>query len=330
MLKQLIRYRVRRLLNKYNDTSNLIHRSLLYFPGSSSRKLAKTLEPRESDRGHLEIAPTQSIEKNTSSTSSQSFIRDEAPHTTRIPAPLWNKRRRVESFSRWSSDRRGEPEGSVRDRGGERVRMSERYRRDRRFGDREAGKESEKGFRDRGGERDRVSERYSQERRFGDRQAGREPVKSFGGERDRVSERYSQGRRSWDRQAGRGPESFHDRGGERDGASERYSQQQRFGDRQAGRESEKSFHDRGGERDKVSERHSREQTFGDRQAGRKVAQSEDDTRHLAYKQYLERRDSRSSGMCSVSCHKFAKDLTLMIDSAPRFTPSFQVGHTKWS
>ena len=74
-------------------------------PGSSSRKLAKTLEPTDSDRGHLEIAPKQSKQ-------SSSFVREEAPHTTRIPAPLWNKssRRPVERSGRWSSVSRREPE----------------------------------------------------------------------------------------------------------------------------------------------------------------------------------------------------------------------------
>jgi hypothetical protein len=181
-----------------------LHNNLFfYFPGSSSRKLAKTLQPKESNRGHLEVAPRQSIEKKSSPTSSQSFIREEAPHTTRIPAPLWNKRRPPERPARLSSDRRRES------------------------------------FRDRGHERDRVSERYSQEQTFGGR----------GRERDRVSERYGQAR-----------------------------------------------------------------TFGDRQVGKTVTESKnDDTRYLAYKQYVERRDSRLSGKCSVSCHKIAKDLTLKIN-----------------
>ena len=53
--------------------------------------LQKTLEPKESDRGRLEIAPRQFIIPSTS----QSFIREEAPYPTRVPALLlvWNKRR---------------------------------------------------------------------------------------------------------------------------------------------------------------------------------------------------------------------------------------------
>ena len=94
--------------------------------------------------------------------------------------------------------------------------------------------------------------------------------------------------------------------------SERRSPELTFGDRQAGenrrRESERSFRDRGRERDGVSQRNSSESTFGDRQAGEKVTESKNDT-HLAYKQYVERRDSRASGKCSNSCHKNCKDST---------------------
>lgn len=139
-----------------------------------------------------------------------------------------------------------------------------------------------------------------------------------------MSERNSRERIFGDRQ---GEKSFRDRGREGDRVSERYSRERISGDRQG----EKSFRDRGREGDRVSERYSRDQTFGDRQAGKKVTESkDDDTRHLAYKQYVERRDSRPAGKCSASCHKFAKDLTQKIIDSARFTSSLNVIHTKWS
>ena len=211
------------------------------FSGSSSRKLAKTLEPKESNQGHLEIAPKES--KKSSSTS-QSFTREEAPHTTRIPAPLWNKRRPVERLVRRSSDRR---------------------------------RESERSFRDRGRERDRVSERYSQE-----------PTSRWSSNRHRESE-----------------ESFRDRGRERGGVSERYSQEQTPRSSSNNRETEGSYRDRRREGDEVSERSSQERPSGSGQAGKKVAES-NDTRYYAYKQYLERREFRLPGKCSVLYHKIAK------------------------
>lgn len=108
----------------------------MFFPGSSSRKLAKTLKPKESDRGHLEIAPRQSKKLP----KSQSFIREEAPHTTRIPAPLWNKRKPIERPARWSLDRRREAEKSFPDRGPEKDRVSKGYSQEQTFGGIQAGK----------------------------------------------------------------------------------------------------------------------------------------------------------------------------------------------
>ena len=171
-----------------NHSSNLLLKHITHYFPESPRKLAKSLEPKESNQGHLEVAP---IEKKPSSRPSSSFVREEAPHTTRIPAPLWNKRRQ---HSRYPSDR---------------------------------DREYERSFRDRRRERDRVPERYS----------------------------------------------------------------------------------------------SREQMFGDRQGGSK----NDNPHYLAYKQYVERRDSRSLGKCFTSCHKLAKYLTQNSAPAPRF-----ITLLKWS
>jgi hypothetical protein len=174
----------------------------LFFPGSSSGKLAKTLEPKESDGGHLEIAPKQSKQ----SPKSQSFIRDKAPHTTRVPAAQWNRpsRRPVVRSGRWSSDRPREPERSFRGPGRERDRMSGRD----------------------GREGDKVSGRYSWDGREGDRMSERS-----GREGDKVSGRYSRDGREGDRVSGR----FSRDGREGDRVSERYSREQTFGDGQAGK-----------------------------------------------------------------------------------------------
>jgi hypothetical protein len=226
-------------------------------PGSSSRKLAKTLEPKESDRGHLEIAPTQSKKPPTSG----SFLREEAPHTTRVPAPLWSGRRPVERLVRRSSDRR-EPERSFRDRGREGDRG---YSREQTFRGTDAGKNL-RSFRDRGREGDGG---YSREQTF----------------------------RGTD--AGKNLRSFRDRGREGDGG---YSREQTFRGTDAGKKVG-SFRDRGREGDGG---YSREQTFRGTEAGKDLKVVEkNDTRYYAYKQYLERRDSRP-GKCSVSYHKIAK------------------------
>ena len=112
----------------------------------------------------LAIPPKQLSSKKPSA--SQTFIREEAPHTTRIPAPLWNKRRPVERLSRWSSDRRLESAESFRDRRRERDGMSERYSQEQtpRWSS-NRHRESEESLRDHGRERGGVSEQYSRERK---------------------------------------------------------------------------------------------------------------------------------------------------------------------
>jgi hypothetical protein len=166
---------LRNRVSLLNDSSNLFQCCSFVLPGSSSRKLAKTLEAEELAEGLLAISP-----RSKTSSTSQSFIREEAPHTTRIPAPLWNKRRPVERLSRWSSDRHLESEESFRDRGRETDGVTERYSRERtaRWSS-DRHRESEESFRDRGRVHDGVSEQYSQEQTFGGGHAGKKVAESI-------------------------------------------------------------------------------------------------------------------------------------------------------
>ena len=87
--------------------------------GSSSRKLA-------------EIPPTQPPKPR-----QQSFTREAAPHTTRVPVPIRN--RPVKRPARWSSGSRGRFENRLRGPGREGDRMTERYGQSQKFvGGREA------------------------------------------------------------------------------------------------------------------------------------------------------------------------------------------------
>ena len=94
------------------------------FSASSSRKLAKSLKLNASKGGHVEIAPSQPS-NSAPPPPSQSFTREAAPHTTRVPVPLRSKlsRRPVE---RWSSDRRRSTDKNFRDHDRGKGRLTER------------------------------------------------------------------------------------------------------------------------------------------------------------------------------------------------------------
>ena len=106
---------------------------------ASSRKLAESLEPKRSNGGRLETAPSQPKKSPTT----QSFIREAAPHTTRVPVHLWNKpsRRLVERPARSSSDKRLGSERIFHDSGGGKGGVSERYGQARTFRGRQAREE---------------------------------------------------------------------------------------------------------------------------------------------------------------------------------------------
>ena len=253
-------------------------------PGSSSRKLAKTLEPTDSDRGHLEIAPKQSKQ-------SSSFVREEAPHTTRIPAPLWNKssRRPVERSGRWSSVSRREPERTF---GREKSDLSwdkpsrrpaerpERWSSDsRREPERTFGRERADLSWDKSSRRPvERSERWS-----------REPEKTFGREKSDLS---------WDK-----PSRTPVERPERWSSNSRREPERTFGRREADSPPAERP-----ERWSSDRRQESEKTFGSREAGNKVAEGNDKRFNVAesYKHYLERQDSRRSGKSSISFSRKVK------------------------
>ena len=253
--------------------------------GSSSRKLAKTLEPTDSDRGHLEIAPKQSKKL-------PSFVREEAPHTTRVPAPLWNKpsRRPVERSGRWSSVSLREPEKTFGREKAEPDWIKPPSRRpverpERRSSD--SRREPERTFGREKADPDWIKpSRRPVERP--ERQT-REPERTFGREKA-YSDRIKPSRLPVER-----PERWS-------------SNSRREPERTFGRGEADSLPVEGPERSSSNRRQESEKTFGGREAGNKVAESNDKRFNVAesYKHYLERQDSRRSGNCSVSCHRMQR------------------------
>ena len=105
-------------LKKHSSIAQLIFLASLH-------KLAESLEPKQSNGGHLETAPSQPKKSLTS----QSFICEAAPHTTCIPIYLWNKPSclLVERPTRLSLDKQLGSERIFHDSGGGKGEVTEGY-----------------------------------------------------------------------------------------------------------------------------------------------------------------------------------------------------------